>query len=231
MATHYITWRSTAMGSAKDLLVKPISASYANKFIKAYHYSGKVVPNSKVHFGVFANNKVVGVLQFGSSINKKGTINTVPGTGWNDFIELNRMAFIDDTPKNSESRVIAVCLRLLKKANPHLKWVVSFADATTCGTGTIYRASGFKLNSIAVNTAIRVTPSGQRLHVIQAHHLKIPRQEWSSYKPVKGYQLKYIYIYSGDYTGVKTIPFSKLDELTYPKGVTHHYRQAVAAGL
>ena len=55
----------------------------------------KVVTNSSLHFGCFLDKKLHGVMQYGSSINKKGTINLVANTGGNEFIELNRMAFDD----------------------------------------------------------------------------------------------------------------------------------------
>ena len=102
------------------------------------------------------------------------------------------MAFIDELPQNSESRCIAIALRLLKKNAPHLKWVISFADATQCGTGTIYRASGFKLVGIAKNTALRVY-QGKPLHIIQAHHLKIPSKEFRNLPEIAGYQIKYLF--------------------------------------
>ena len=136
------------MGRAKDILIKVIPAKVANEFIKKKHYSGKVVPNSILHFGCFLDNQLHGVMQYGPSINKKGTINLVADTGWNEFIELNRMAFDDFLPKYSESRCIAITIKLIKKNAPHIKWIISFADGTQCGDGTIYRASGFKLVGI-----------------------------------------------------------------------------------
>ena len=40
------------MGRAKEIVMKVIPSSIANPFIKAHHYSGKVVNNSKLHFFV-----------------------------------------------------------------------------------------------------------------------------------------------------------------------------------
>lgn len=200
------------MGRAKEIRVKVIPPKVANAFVKKHHYSGKVVPNSKLHFGAFLDGKLHGVLSYGPSINKKGTINLVEGTGWNEFIELNRMAFDDYLPKYSESRCIAISIRLIKKNAPHIKWVISFADGTQCGDGTIYRASGFKLVGIAENTALRVNPdTGEAMHVIQAHHLKMS-SEFRKWKPFEGYQMKYVYLI--DKTCVLTkpeIPFSEID--------------------
>jgi len=60
--------------AAKDLIIKPIPAKHANALIRRLHYSGKVVPNSQLHFGVFYNNRLEGAMQLGPPINKKGSI-------------------------------------------------------------------------------------------------------------------------------------------------------------
>lgn len=53
------------MATAKDIVVKPIKSSVANPFVKEHHYSGKVVQNSNLHLGVFLDNDLHGVMQFG----------------------------------------------------------------------------------------------------------------------------------------------------------------------
>lgn len=203
------------MGRAKDIIVKVIPSKVANDFVKKNHYSGKVVQNSKLHFGCFLDNKLHGVMSFGASINKKGTINLVSGTEWNGFIELNRMAFDDYLPKYSESRCISIAMKLIKKNAPHIKWVISFADGTQCGDGTIYRASGFKLVGIVKNTTLRVNPeTGQAMHIIQAHHL-MKSKEFRDWKPYKGWQLKYIYFIDKSMENNLTkeiLPFSEIDK-------------------
>lgn len=150
------------MANAKDLIVRPIAAKDANRIIKALHYSGKVVNNSQVHLGVFLNGICGGAMSFGCSLDKRKIIGFVEGTLWNEFIELNRLAFADWLPRNSESRCIAYAMRWLHKTYPWLKWVVSFADATQCGDGTIYRASGFVLTGIKENNQIWELPDGFR---------------------------------------------------------------------
>ena len=204
------------MGRAKEIRVKVLTSKVANAFVKKQHYSGKVVPNSTLHFGCFLDKRLHGVMSFGPSINKKGTINLVEGTGWNEFIELNRMAFDDFLPKYSESRCIAISMKLIKKNAPHIKWVISFADGTQCGDGTIYRASGFKLVGITENTALRINPETKKpMHVIQAHHLKMS-SEFRNWKAYEGYQLKYIYFIDKKMESNLTkpiIPFSEIDKI------------------
>jgi len=147
--------------AAKDILLRPISRAEANEATKRLHYSGKVVNNSQLHIGVFYEGQLEGVMQFGPSLDKRKLQGLVADTKWNEFIELNRMAFSDALPRNSESRALGVAMRLLKKHCPHLKWVVSFADATQCGDGTIYRASGFVLTKIKPNDQIWQAPESE----------------------------------------------------------------------
>lgn len=146
------------MGSAKDIILRPISAQEANALVRRVHYSGKVVNNSQLHIGVFYHGRLEGAMQFGPSLDKRKIQGLVTGTLWNEFIELNRMAFSDALPRNSESRALSIAFKLLRKHAPQLKWVISFADATQCGDGTIYRASGFVLTGIKKNDQIWQAP-------------------------------------------------------------------------
>lgn len=148
------------MGLAKSLIVKPISSSDAAKVIKSLHYSHKVVQNSQLHLGVFLEGRCGGAMQFGPSLDKRKIQGLVEGTLWNEFLELNRMAFADWLPRNGESRAIGFAMRWIRKTYPHIKWVVSFADGAQCGDGTIYRASGFVLTSIKKNTSLWRAPDG-----------------------------------------------------------------------
>ena len=149
------------MASAKDIVVKAVSAKAANDVVKQVHYSGKVVPNSKLHFGVYLDGRLEGVMSFGPSMDKRKSLAFVEDTQWNGFLELNRMAFSDRLPKNSESRALGVAMRLIKKHYPHIEWIVSYADGSQCGDGTIYRASGFVLTGIKKNTSMLRFPDGE----------------------------------------------------------------------
>lgn len=149
------------MGNAKDIILRPITSKEANALVRRVHYSGKVVNNSQIHIGVFYQGKLEGAMQFGPSLDKRKIQGLVEGTLWNEFIELNRMAFSDVLPRNSESRALSIAFKLLRKHAPQLKWVISFADATQCGDGTIYRASGFVLTGIKKNDQIWVAPDGE----------------------------------------------------------------------
>lgn len=201
------------MGEAKKIIVKPIAASDANRLMCALHYSRKVVRNSQVHLGVFLDNKCGGVMQFGPPMNKRASCKLVKDTRWNEFIELNRLAFADWLPRNSESRAIAYAMRWLRKTYPWLKWVLSFADGTQCGDGTIYRASGFVLTGIKKNTGLRINPrTGEIMQTISAYH-KFLAKEFRTWEPLMGFQLRYVYFLdrtARERLAVPVLPFSEI---------------------
>ena len=210
------------MGRAKDIRVEPISAQDANRIVRQLHYSGKVVNNSQLHLGVFLDGRCGGAMQFGPSLDKRKMQGLVSGTLWNEFIELNRMALADWLPRNGESRAIAQAMRLLRRNAPHLKWVVSFADATQCGDGTIYRASGFVLTGIKVNNQIWEAPGRAREsrtsltdgrsknqqreavrlsrvtatkagNILQTGGASMRSFQEAGFRPIPGFQLRYVY--------------------------------------
>ena len=166
------------MGRCKEIIIKVLPASIANAFVRKHHYSGKVVPNSTLHFGAFLDGKLHGVLSYGNSMDKRKVMGLVEGTGWNEFLELNRMAFDDYLPRNSESYCIGATLRMIRKQAPHIKWVISFADGCSCGDGTIYRASNFILTDIRSNKNLCELPTGEKIHKMTLESSPIrPRHE------------------------------------------------------
>lgn len=222
----------------KDIIVKPINSKIANDFIKRTHYSGKVVQNSQLHFGAFYNNILHGVMSLGPSLDKRKIIGLVKETSWNDFLELNRLAFDDFLPKNSESRCLSVMIKLIRKNYKNIQWIVSFADGTQCGDGTIYRASGFVLTNISISKNLARLPSGETIHkmTLEAHPTQQRKElggksyyditggkyNFTQYvlrakaKIIPGFQLRYIYFIdktAKDRLTVPILPFSDIDKM------------------
>lgn len=226
------------MGRTKEIVLKVIPSKIAIPFVKKHHYSGKVVNNSSLHFGAFLDNQLHGVLSFGPSLDKSKIIGLVEGTGWNEFLELNRMAFDDYLPRNSESYCISKAMMLIKKNAPQIKWVVSFADGCSCGDGAIYRASNFVLTLIKKNSDLCVLPNGQKIHSMTLKSQPLQKRpelggrsffditggkydfkkyvEAAGAQILTGFQLRYIYFIDKSYRQrltVPEIPFSRIDEM------------------
>ncbi len=229
------------MGRAKEIIVKVIPSKIANEFVKKHHYSGKVVQNSNLHFGCFLDDKLHGVLSYGSPLDKRKVLPLVQPSLWNEMLELNRMAFDDYLPKNSESRCIAISIKLLKKNAPHIKWILSFSDGTQCGDGTIYRASGFVLTQIKTSTKdlwelpkelahlSKGQPTVHRITIqcktslishwcvnkYNTHNVPMERlQKENGGVLHSGNQMRYIYLIDKTCKiTVPILPFSKIDEM------------------
>jgi len=150
------------------------------------------------------------------------------------MLELNRMAFDDVLPKNSESRAISIAMKLIKRNAPHIKWVLSFADGTQCGDGTIYRASGFYLIKIKESKnlvrrsdgvvihkmTLESSPTTPRLELNGQSYYDITQGKYDFNAYVRatngiiipGYQLCYIYLI--DKTAKITVPILPFSEIT-----------------
>jgi hypothetical protein len=148
------------------------------------------------------------------------------------------MAFSDALPRNSESRAIAIAMKIIKKHAPHIEWVISFADGTQCGDGTIYRASGFVLTAINPSGNLAQLPNGDVIHKMTLEsNPTSPRKElggktyyqitngkydFNAYlkavggHKLKGFQLRYIYFLNQNARkrlAVDELPFSKIAEM------------------
>lgn len=203
------------MAGAKAIVLRPIPAADANALVKRVHYSGKIVQNSQLHIGVFYAGKLEGAMQFGPSIDKHRTQGIVSGTAWHEFLELNRLAFTDALPRNSESRALSVAMKLVKKYAPQIKWIITFADGTQCGDGTIYRAAGFVLIGIKKNNQILLMPDGSLIakktldnpnHMTASGKFGSSLARESGAVPLSGYQLRYIYFIDPTYRARLTVP-------------------------
>jgi hypothetical protein len=58
-------------------------------------------------------------------------------------IELRRLAICGEAPKNTASRMLSICRKLVKRKYPQMEKCVSYL-AVDVHAGTIYRASGWK---------------------------------------------------------------------------------------
>lgn len=224
------------MGRAREIILKVIPAKVGRPFVCKHHYSRKVVRNSSLYFGAFLDGDLHGVMAFGPSLDKTKLIGLVSGTAWDGFIELNRMAFDDYLPRNSESYCIGRALRLIRKNAPQVEWVVSFADGCQCGDGTIYRASNFVLTGISKNRSIYETPWGQKIanatlrapnRQVREIYARIGEPEARfiplaklkknyGLKEIPGFMLRYVYFLNPkarERLTVPIIPFEKIDEL------------------
>ncbi len=155
----------------KNYTVSEISSKVANDIVKLYHYSKKVVTNSKLHLGVFCNvsGRLVGCLQYGPSMN--GLKTTLKISDNLNVFELNRMVMDDVQPRNSESQAISLCNKWLQK-HSKIDWLLSFSDGKEGNVGYIYQATNWKYIGYLVSDSFYLLDGHYRHNVTVWHQFK-----------------------------------------------------------
>ena len=135
---------SECMGFGKnEFYIKEIDRKLANDIIIKNHYSKKVYNATYIHLGVFYNDKLKGVLQYGYAMNPASCKSVVKGTEMKEYLELNRMWIDDDCIKYAESQAISYSIKYIKRKYPKIKWIQSFADERCGGYGIVYQSCSF----------------------------------------------------------------------------------------
>ena len=130
----------------------------ANVYIK-HHYLGDKGFLHSFSFGAFHDSIVWGAITF--SIPNAREINGLyKQDEQSEVYEISRLAFDDDCPKNSESRLIGISIRILRKIVP-VRLIISYADTAQGHTGVIYKATGFECRGLTAPKTDFVHPDGK----------------------------------------------------------------------
>ena len=122
--------------------VGPIAQSIAKPPIVNGHYLHSYPGGTKLAFGAFLGSALLGVLTLG--VGPKLGYQLVAGAKPEDCVTLTRLWLSDRLPRNSESRVLGIVLRALKR-HTSLKFVLAYADPSVGHVGTIYQAGGWSV--------------------------------------------------------------------------------------
>jgi len=128
-----------------------------------WHYSGTIPAPIRCKIGVWEHDEFKGIILFGYGANP--CIGRPFGLPQKQICELTRIALRDhETPV---SRLIAIALRLLKRQNPDIRLVVSYADERHGHHGGIYQAAGWSYLGGDEQHAYRV--NGRIIHPRSLH--------------------------------------------------------------
>lgn len=112
------------------------AAKYA---VEQYHYSKALPAGKLVKIGVWENDVFKGVVIFSRGANNR--LLKPYGLEQTEGCELARVALKDHIAP--VTRIVAVALKILKRQNPGLRLVVSFADDRQGHEGKIYQAGNW----------------------------------------------------------------------------------------
>lgn len=127
--------------------IKPVNQQTALFAVKNWHYS-RVMPSIKlVRLGVFEDAKFVGVVIFSNGASPH--LGTSLGLDQTEICELTRVAL--DKHDAPVSQILAACLKILKRSNPGLRCVASFADPKEGHKGSIYQANNWVFTGLSTS--------------------------------------------------------------------------------
>ncbi len=104
-----------------------------------WHYTRSLPPPPMVHVGVWEGGKFIGVVLF--SRGASASLLSPWGLAQTEGCELTRIALAQH--EAPVSRIVALAIRFLRKSNPGLRLIVSFADPSQGHVGGIYQAGNW----------------------------------------------------------------------------------------
>lgn len=200
------------------------SAKYA---CENWHYSKSVPVSPIVKIGVWEENKFIGVILFSRGANKD--LLTPYGLSQIEGCELTRVALTKHiTPV---SKIIKISILFLRKTNPKLKLIVSFADASKGHHGGIYQAGNW-IYTGKTSPSIEYWKDNKKWHTRQISVSGYATQFGEKIKLIKQSECKKIKIpgkhrYLMPLDDVIKNNILKLSK-PYPKRVSSIYSDAVA---
>jgi hypothetical protein len=138
------------------------AAKYA---VENWHYSRRMPKSKLAKIGVWERGQFVGALIYGAGAAPE--IGSPYGLTSDKVCELVRVALRDHT--TPVSRVLSISVKMLTKAMPGLRAIVSFADTSQGHHGGIYQAAGWVFTGSQEYHAYRVL--GEVVHP-RALHLR-----------------------------------------------------------
>ena len=125
---------------ARDVVVQVIPPHIARAILVRDHYLHSMPGATRLSLGVFLDHEILGAITLGA-----GPINghrLIEGAARDDVWTLSRLWLDDALPKNSESHVLAIVVRSLRRFTA-VKAVLAYADPAAGHLGTVYQAAGW----------------------------------------------------------------------------------------
>lgn len=122
-----------------SLVVAPCNTQAARHAVTHWHYSQTMPSGRLIMLGVWEDERFIGCVLFGRGANDR--LLKPYGLRQSEGCELVRVALREH--RAPVSQIVAEALRQLKRRNPGLRLVVSFADPAQGHHGGIYQAGGW----------------------------------------------------------------------------------------
>lgn len=132
---------ATPVGCSKRLKVAPVGVKAARYAVEHWHYSGCLPAGKTFKVGVWEDDQFIGVVIFSRGANNRlGSRLGLPEQ--RHCVELTRIAL--DRHANPVTRIVRFALKEMRKYNPDVRAVISFADPEQGHHGGVYQGGGWE---------------------------------------------------------------------------------------
>lgn len=168
--------RTSTAQTKTELFLAPCSMRAAKYAVQKWHYSGHGPIGKMVRYGVWEAGVFIGTVIFSSG--NTPLLGMRYGLKQTQVCELSRVAL--DEHDNPVSKVISIAINLLRKSNPGLKLIISFADTNQGHLGKIYQAGNW-IYAGATNIERAYLWKGKILHKRTLTGCLRINQSWGNY--------------------------------------------------
>lgn len=127
------------MPKVRDMVVGPVSPADVHEFACRYHYTA-TGGNMSWRWGLWHGPVLHGVVAY--NLPTRTVCESVFGPEQFDKVwHMGRLVLSEDSPHNSESRLIGGSLRAIQATYPHVWAVLTYASADVGHVGTVYQAT------------------------------------------------------------------------------------------
>ena len=145
-------------------MIKEINKVVAGEYTSTRHYSALLPRLTKYYCGYFVDDELKGVITFGWGTRPKHTIQKLfPMLDTKDYYEIGKMCMDESMKRNSETQMMSAAVNWLKKKEPDLKYVFTWADGLVGKPGYVYQAFNFLYGGY-IWTDTYVTEKGEKVH-------------------------------------------------------------------
>ena len=138
------------MSEKVDLKLDWCSYEAAKYAVDHWHYSETIPANRSNYIGAWENDGFIGVVIFG--LGASPSLGKPYGLDNFQFAELTRVALSRHI--SPVSRIVAISIKFIKKHNPGLRILISFADPYHGHNGSIYQAMNWIYTGITDSSQI-----------------------------------------------------------------------------
>lgn len=140
--------------SSKQLQVVEVTGDWLLDWIAQRHYLGYSPPGARLRLAVYYEGVCVGGMLWGRPAAR--------AIDQRKVLELTRMYLEDFCPSNSESRVLGVAARIIRKRFPEVTTLLAYSDPAYGHEGTIYKAAGWRFSGATIGHPWSKRPDGHK---------------------------------------------------------------------